>query len=158
MINLTKNLTCLRDRFMVKVAQHMLAKIDRLFNLYWWGVLVFGVVGAAFFCFGFMGAASYFGYGSQIWFIVSVSAPLSVAAWMLTVSPWLQGSENIAAQRPELNQVVAEYGVMPRNHYTRAEAWLVSTYLAPAQRIEQAARQLEYATSSATSQATARRL
>lgn len=154
MIDLVQNLACLRDRLMVKIAQNMLAKPDRMFDFYWCLILAFSVVGACLFPIGLMAA----GYGHKVGLIVSVFAPVPVCAWVLMFSPWMQRNKETFEQCECLNQVVAGYDLMSRNHYTRAEAWLAFTYLAPEQRMKQSASQLDCITPNAPAQCAARRL
>lgn len=150
---------CRRDDLMVLIAKHCLGKVDRMFHGHlWMQVSMLGFAGVIF-CLSFWAAStSLFAFPEWVWMITSALSPLPILAWSLLVSNWLQGSAEVADQRDTLNQITSNYGLVQRHHYNQAEAWLINNYLAPAKRIEQAARQLECSTQGAPSSGQARRL
>ena len=161
-----QHLVCLRDRAMVAIAQYLLAKIDRVFVLYNRVFVCMALITVALACLGLMGApsmatshTSIFGLPTKLHLGIALLSPLPATLWLFFAQPWmLQGSRETDDQRETLNQIAAHYGLVQRNHYKRAEAWLINNYLAPAQRIEQAARQLECSTKPAVFQHPPRRL
>lgn len=150
---------CRRDDLMVAIAKHFLGKVDRMFNTHLWiQASMLGWAALIFFMSFWAASASLFAFPEAVWFATCMLSPAPILGWSLLVSGWLQGSAEVADQRDTLNQIAVHYGLVQRNHYIRAEAWLLNTYLAPAQRIEQAARKLECSTRGATSSTQARRL
>ena len=150
---------CRRDAVMVSIAKYFLSKVDRFFNTYWCAAVLMLIMFGPIFWVGLMGASpSLFGFPGWVGVAIAMLAPLSMGFLMCIAQNWIQGSEEISNQRAMFNQVMSHYGLAQRSHYIRAEAWLINAYLAPGKRIEQAARQLECSTQSATSSGQARRL